>query len=93
MKQEDNFGLPSEDILVEKYSDLREKVGMYRAIPELFNVVALPLLQAQCAIIEQMKQEIAELKEKLKPPFHKCKYCGVMTDRPDEDCYKAPKKK
>jgi len=22
---------------------------------------------------------------------HRCKYCGVMTDQPDEECYKAPK--
>lgn len=25
--------------------------------------------------------------------FHECKYCGAMTDKPDETCYKAPKKK
>jgi hypothetical protein len=23
-------------------------------------------------------------------PEHKCKYCGVMTTQPDEECYKAP---
>lgn len=21
---------------------------------------------------------------------HKCKYCGVMTSQPDEECYKSP---
>ena len=25
-----------------------------------------------------------------KPPMHECKYCGAMTDQPDEHCYKAP---
>ena len=24
------------------------------------------------------------------PELHECKYCGVMTDAPDEQCYKAP---
>jgi len=24
-------------------------------------------------------------------PMHQCKYCGAMTDQPDENCYKAPK--
>lgn len=23
-------------------------------------------------------------------PEHECKYCGVMTTQPDEECYKAP---
>jgi hypothetical protein len=23
---------------------------------------------------------------------HKCKYCGVMTTQPDEECFKAPSK-
>lgn len=23
-------------------------------------------------------------------PEHKCKYCGVMTIQPEEQCYKAP---
>lgn len=28
----------------------------------------------------------------LPPVEHKCKYCGVMTSQPDEECYKAPLK-
>jgi hypothetical protein len=24
---------------------------------------------------------------------HKCKYCGVMTSQPDEECYKSPNTK
>ena len=23
-------------------------------------------------------------------PEHECKYCGVMTTQPDEECYRAP---
>jgi hypothetical protein len=23
-------------------------------------------------------------------PEHECKYCGVMTHQPDEECYRAP---
>jgi len=28
--------------------------------------------------------------ENRKKPMHECKYCGVMTYQPDEECYKAP---
>lgn len=27
------------------------------------------------------------------PQMHECKYCHAMTDKPDDTCYKAPKKK
>ena len=48
--------------------------------------------------VERMLTEFAQKQVKLfcqsdvivSLPEHKCKYCGVMTIQPDEECYKAP---
>lgn len=37
---------------------------------------------------EVKKFRLAAVIESL--PEHECKYCGVMTTQPDEECYRAP---
>ena len=58
-----------------------------------------------CFNTEPSKDETAKLRKSIKEhvaeqlrihdvieslPEHECKYCGVMTTQPDEECYKAP---
>lgn len=35
--------------------------------------------------VNEMLEQLARMEME-----HECKYCGVITTQPDEDCYKAP---
>lgn len=39
---------------------------------------------------DQMKQALRKANVSGELPPHICKYCGVETNQPDEECYKAP---
>ena len=58
-----------------------------------------------CFNTEPSKEETAKLRKSINEhvseqlrlaavieslPEHECKYCGIMTTQPDEECYKAP---
>jgi len=45
-------------------------------------------IEYKAYIISAMQKYASQFAE---PPMHECKYCGTITDQPDENCYKAPK--